>query len=94
MKGFLKNTTVEFWERISNLISHFTGYSITYPCWDISQSILGKGLPGQDNREIDIAYCIVRFRVNSLRRGQAKRSFYVFFIVSPQKLLNKQLRGR
>ena len=26
--------TIEVWEWISNLISHFTGHVITYPCWD------------------------------------------------------------
>ena len=30
------SATVEVWEWISNLISHFTGHVITYPCWDIS----------------------------------------------------------
>ena len=27
--------TVEVWEWKSNLISHFTGLVITYPCWDL-----------------------------------------------------------
>ena len=26
--------TVDVWEWISNFIPHFTGYVITYPCWD------------------------------------------------------------
>ena len=25
---------IEVWEWISNLILHFTGHIITYPCWD------------------------------------------------------------
>ena len=28
------SVTVEVWEWISNLIPHFTGHVITYPCWD------------------------------------------------------------
>ena len=36
---------VEVWEWTSNLIPHFTGYVITYPCWDISSSIPVKGAP-------------------------------------------------
>ena len=27
-------STVEVWEWISNIILHFTGHGITYPCWD------------------------------------------------------------
>ena len=30
----LNGCTVEFLEWISNFIPHFTGYVITYPCWD------------------------------------------------------------
>ena len=30
----LRQCTVEVWERKSNFIPHFTGYVITYPCWD------------------------------------------------------------
>ena len=26
--------TVDIWELISNYIPHFTGYVITFPCWD------------------------------------------------------------
>ena len=28
--------TVEIWEWISNLILHFAGHVITYPCWNLS----------------------------------------------------------
>ena len=30
----LNSTTVEVWEWISNSMTHFTGYVITYPVWD------------------------------------------------------------
>ena len=39
--------TVEVWEWMSNFISHFTGHVITYPCWDLSQTMLVKGAPGR-----------------------------------------------
>ena len=28
------SSTVEVWEWLSNFIPHFTGYVVTYPCWD------------------------------------------------------------
>ena len=37
--------TNEVWEWISNFISHFTGHVISYPCWDLSQSMLVKRVP-------------------------------------------------
>ena len=37
--------TVEVWEWIRNFIIHFIGDVITYPCWDLSQSMLVKGAP-------------------------------------------------
>ena len=36
------DTTVEVKELISNLIPHFTGHVITYPCWDQILSMLKK----------------------------------------------------
>ena len=36
---------VEVWEWISTFITHFTGYVITDPCWNWSQSLLMKGIP-------------------------------------------------
>ena len=33
----------EVWEWISVFLSHFTGHVITYPCWDLSQSMLSNG---------------------------------------------------
>ena len=27
------SANIEVWEWISNIILHFTGYVITYPCW-------------------------------------------------------------
>ena len=27
--------TIDVWEWICNFIPHFTGYVITYPCWDL-----------------------------------------------------------
>ena len=38
--------TVEFWEWRSNFISHFIMDVITYACWDYSQSMSVKGVPG------------------------------------------------
>ena len=35
----LKGATVEVWEWISDSIPNFTGYVITYPRWDYSQTI-------------------------------------------------------
>ena len=29
-----QTATVEVWKWLSNFISHFTGYMVTYPCWD------------------------------------------------------------
>ena len=37
--------TIEIWEWISNFISHFTGYVITYLCWDYRKSILVNKAP-------------------------------------------------
>ena len=34
--------TIEVWEWINNFISHITGHVITYPCWDLSLSLLLK----------------------------------------------------
>ena len=39
----LPNAAVEVWEWISDLITHFTGHVITYPCTDQSSSMLVKG---------------------------------------------------
>ena len=33
-------TTIEVLEWMSNFIPHFTGHMITYPCWDLSVSML------------------------------------------------------
>ena len=30
----LNSAAVEVWERMSNVISHYTGYVLTYTCWD------------------------------------------------------------
>ena len=37
--------TVEVWEWISNFIPHFTGHVTVFPSWDLSQSMLVKGVP-------------------------------------------------
>ena len=39
------SATVEVWEWVSNFISHFTGYVITYLWWNLSQSLLIKRGP-------------------------------------------------
>ena len=31
--------TFEHYEWMSNFIPHFTGHVITYPCWDLSQTM-------------------------------------------------------
>ena len=41
----LNGCTVEVWEWIINLIPHFTWYVITYPCLDLSSSMLVKEDP-------------------------------------------------
>ena len=38
--------TLEVWEWVSNFIPHFIMGLITYPCWDLSWSMLVKGAPG------------------------------------------------
>ena len=40
-----QTSTVEVWEWISNIISHFTRHVITYPCWDYSKSHVNKSAP-------------------------------------------------
>ena len=37
--------TVKIWEWISNFIPYFTGHVVTYPCWELSYSLLLKGAP-------------------------------------------------
>ena len=37
----LNCATVEVCEWMSNFIKHFTEHVITYPCWDLNQSMLG-----------------------------------------------------
>ena len=44
-------TTAEVWEWISNVIPHFTGRVITYPCWNKSESVLVKGAPCDNHFE-------------------------------------------
>ena len=39
----INGATVEVWGWKSNFIPHFTGHVITYPCWDLSHSVLSKG---------------------------------------------------
>ena len=41
--------TVDVWEWKSNFTPPFTEHVITYPCWDWSQTMLGKGGP-EENR--------------------------------------------
>ena len=36
---------IEVWEWISNVFLHVTGHVVTYPCWDLSKSMLVKGAP-------------------------------------------------
>ena len=44
--------TVEVWEWISKFIPYFIMDIITYPCWDLSLTILVKGIPDQiENRK-------------------------------------------
>ena len=40
------SATVEVWEWISNFIPHLTMHVITFPCWDLSYTMLVKGAPG------------------------------------------------
>ena len=37
--------TIEVWVWMSNFIAHFMMYMITYPCWDLSLTMLIKGVP-------------------------------------------------
>ena len=39
-------TPVEVWKWISNVVTHFSGYVITYTNWDQSYSILVKDASG------------------------------------------------
>ena len=48
--------TVEVWKWISNFIPHYTMDIITYPCWDLSQSMLVKGATGQHWFQV-MAWC-------------------------------------
>ena len=41
--------TVEVWEWISNFIPHITGHVITYPCWDLSYTMLVKVATGRND---------------------------------------------
>ena len=41
--------TVEVWEWISNFIPHITGHLITYPCWDLSYTMLVKVATGRND---------------------------------------------
>ena len=36
----VNGAAVEIWERMSNFIPHFTGYVITYPCYDLSGHVV------------------------------------------------------
>ena len=37
--------TIEVWKWVSNFIPHFIMGVITYPCYDLSQTMLVKGAP-------------------------------------------------
>ena len=56
------STAVEVWEWISNFIPHFTGHVISYPCRNLSESMLVKGVPGyKEYACVDELYeCIVQ----------------------------------
>ena len=43
-----KGCTVEVYEWISNVIPLFIKHVITYPCWDLSQTMFVKGAPEQN----------------------------------------------
>ena len=38
--------TVDVWEWISNFILHIIGHVMTYPCWDLSYTMIVKGAHG------------------------------------------------
>ena len=42
----MQRVTSAVWEWISYFIPHITERVITYPCWDLSQSMLVKGTSG------------------------------------------------
>ena len=42
----LNDCTIEVWEWISNFIPHLIMDVVTYPCWDLSKSMLVKEAPG------------------------------------------------
>ena len=47
-----QTSLVEVWEWISNLILHYTGHVITYPCWAESYAMLVKGVFGKYNLSV------------------------------------------
>ena len=51
-------TTVEVWEWIRNFIPHFTGYVISYQCWDLKVTHVSK-------RDMD-EYSHTRFNVAAI----------------------------
>ena len=42
----------EVWKPISDFIPHFTDHVITYPCWDLSYSILENSNPGYNKASL------------------------------------------
>ena len=48
-----EGATVEVWEWISYFIPHFTEHVITYPCWELSLSMLVKGAPGKISLSVE-----------------------------------------
>ena len=63
--------TVEVWEWISIFILHFTGYVMTYPCWDLSYTMTVKGCP-----EVPVTQAI------SIDSTDYKVWYNLFFITS------------
>ena len=52
------SVAVKFWEWISNFVSHLAGHVISYPCWDLSQSMLVKATPRQFCAKMSQVFCM------------------------------------
>ena len=52
----LNGATVEVCDLISNFIPHFIRRKITYPCWDLSYTMLVKAVPGWSNYALTILF--------------------------------------
>ena len=69
--------TIEIMERVSNFIPHFNVHVITYPCWDLSQSMLVKGASEMKNIHVWTSrYMLYFFYIISMRnvKDRAKES--------------------